>query len=101
MCVVRAPHGLSLFDSEGFIEFRNIGERADHAPFRRLICVAQQSASQQFFASLVEPAQCVTQEETLSRGHTGDFLAFLVLISFLERIETEKDSAVIRAVSTE
>ena len=40
----RSPHRLIGFDAEGFVEFRDIGQGPEHAPFGGGVHVAEQAA---------------------------------------------------------
>src|SRR5215471_12194203 len=97
----RQPHGLALLDAECFIEIRNVRERADDAPFRRRMNIAQQSAAQQFFAPLVEPSEGVAEEESLHRRQASNRFAAFVFVGLLEGVEAEENAAVIRDVLAE
>src|SRR5689334_20415904 len=66
----RPPHGLIGLHAEGFVEFRNVGERAEHAPFRRGMDVAQQIAPQPGFLFLMQPAKRVAEEVALERSQS-------------------------------
>src|SRR5437016_11155809 len=85
--IVRQPHRLAGCNAECFVEFRDVGKRAIHAPFRWRVNIAEQASAHEFFAALVEPAERVRSEE-----HTSELqsLTNLVCRLLLEKKKKKK-----------